>query len=110
MDDFLLIHYDYNYLLHCLEKIKYKLEELKLNINNKTRIYNSKEGFEFLGYKFFIKNNRLIIKVRYRNKVSIRKKLKYLKKNNIEKYYRVLSSYKGYLKESNIKLSKIKIS
>ena len=107
MDDFLLIHYDYNYLLHCLENIKLMLRDLKLSTNNKTRIYNSKEGFEFLGYKLFIKKKRLIIKVRYRNKVSIRRKLNYLKKNNIEKYNRVLSSYKGYLKDSNVDFYKL---
>ena len=60
VDDFVLIDYSYGYLLYCLEIIKKKLNELGLSINNKTRIYNSKNGFCFLGYKFFLNDNIIL--------------------------------------------------
>lgn len=97
VDDFVLIDYNYGYLLYCLEIIKKKLSELGLSSNNKTRVYDSKKGFCFLGYKFFLNDsNKLIIKVKYKNKIRIRRKLKHLKKYDIDKYRVVVNSYKGY--------------
>lgn len=97
VDDFVLIDYSYGYLLYCLEIIKKKLNELGLSINNKTRVYESKKGFCFLGYKFFLNdNNKLFVKVKYKNKIRIRRKLKHLKKHDIDKYKVVVNSYKGY--------------
>lgn len=97
VDDFVLIDYNYGYLLYCLESIKKKLNELGLSINNKTRIYDSKKRFCFLGYKFFLNDsNKLIIKVKYKNKIRIRRKLKYLKKYDVDKYKVVVNSNKGY--------------
>lgn len=39
MDDFILIHNDYNYLKTCLNKIKEFLKNEKLELNDKTRIF-----------------------------------------------------------------------
>lgn len=51
----------------------------------------------FLGYKFFLNDsNKLVVKVKYKNKVRIRRKLKYFKKYDIDKYKVVINSYKGY--------------
>lgn len=47
VDDFVLIDYNYGYLLYCLGIIKKKLNVLGLSINNKTRVYDSKKGFCF---------------------------------------------------------------
>lgn len=47
----------------------------------------------FLGYTYKIYNNKIIIKCSKKNIVNIKKKLKYLKKNNYEKYLLSLSSY-----------------
>ena len=46
-DDFLLIHEDKQYLKYCLEKIKIKLAEIGLEINDKTRIYKNNENMNF---------------------------------------------------------------
>ena len=51
MDDGILLHTDKEYLKKCLEKIEKILGRYGLKLNNKTRIYSSDEGFEFLGYK-----------------------------------------------------------
>lgn len=96
VDYFVLIDYNSGYLLYCLEIIKKKLNEIGLSINNKTRVYESKKGFCFFGYKFFLNDNKLVVKVKYKNKVRIRRKLKYLKKHDIDKYKVVVNSYKGY--------------
>lgn len=96
MDDFVLLHYDKNYLKDCLNKITLKLEELKLMLNDKTEIYNLKSGFNFLGYRFKLVKKHLVIKVLSKNKYRIKRKLQYLKINDYNKYKLSISSYKGY--------------
>lgn len=49
-DDFLLFHQSKSYLKFCLEKIKIFLEKEHLQLNKKTRIYNSRNNFLFLGH------------------------------------------------------------
>ena len=106
VDDFVIIHNDKNYLKYCLSKIKNKLENdynLKLN-PKKTRINSIKNGIDFVGYIFYIKNNKVILKLRKRNKYNFKKKAKHLqilKKYNYitnKEYNNLLSSYKGLLK------------
>lgn len=108
MDDFIIIHHDKEYLKYCLELIKDKLfNEYKLELNNKTRIYNINEGIEFLGYRFIIKNNKIIMKLRNNTKNRLKKSirlLKLLRNNDLlsnKKYRLLLNSYKGYLSNGN---------
>lgn len=106
MDDFVIIHHDKNYLRKCLFLIKEKLnKEYKLNINEKkTNIYNIKDGIEFLGYRFYIKNNKIVIKIKNSTKKRFKRKIKYLKFLKLNNYIddntckKLLSSYKGLLK------------
>lgn len=97
MDDFILIHEDKEYLKYCLKEIKKILDEYKLQLNNKTMILNKKQGITFSGYRFIIKN-KLIIKIPHKNKYKIKRKLKYLYNNDIDKYNTLKNSYKGYFK------------
>ena len=106
VDDFVIIHHDKQYLKYCLSKIKDKLEkEYKLKLNpKKIRIDNIKNGIDFLGYVFYIKNGKVIMKLRKRNKTNFKKKvkkIKLLKKYNyideIE-FKNQISSYFGLLK------------
>lgn len=96
MDDFILIHHDKEYLKKCLVDIKNKLQELNLELNEKTQIVSLKYGFIFLGYKFKLKGKRLIILLRSKNKNKIKKKLRKLKVKNKAAYDKSLASYKGY--------------
>ncbi|MBR2707806.1 MAG: hypothetical protein IKE90_00035 [Bacilli bacterium] len=109
VDDFVIIHGNKEYLKYCLSKIKVKLEkEYKLKLNpKKTRIDNIKNGIDFLGYRFYIKDDKVILKLRKRNKNNFKKKannLKLLKKYNyideIE-FKKQILSYKGLLKWGN---------
>lgn len=104
MDDFVIIHHDKKYLFYCLEVIREKLlKNYKLDLNSKTRIYNINEGIEFLGYRYIIKNNRVIIKIRNTTKKNLKKKMKIIKLLkkykyiNNKKYEALINSYKGIL-------------
>ena len=110
MDDFILIHEDKDYLKYCLNVIRNKLlNEYKLEINSKTRIYSIKEGVEFLGFRFILKNNKLILKLRNKNKIKFKNQIKILKQLkdykyiNDKKYNMILSSLKGHLQYGNCK-------
>ena len=108
MDDFIIIHHDKEYLSFCLELIRKKLlNDYKLELNDKTRIYNICEGVEFLGYRFIIKNNKVIMKLRRNTKKDFKKNVKMLKLLekykyiNYDKYTLLLSGYKGVLSKGS---------
>ena len=110
MDDFILIHHDKKYLRYCLNIIRNKVEEeYKLVLNEKTEIINIKNGLDFLGFRFYIKNNKIILKVRNQTKRRFRKRIKksnrvYLKKEiNKKDITQIIASYKGHLKYGNTK-------
>ena len=60
-------------------------------------IYDLKHGFGFLGYYFFLKEKRLIIKINSGTKRRIKKKMRKLQKINAPNYEQVKASYMGYL-------------
>lgn len=109
MDDFVIFHHDKRYLKYCLNEITNKLhDEYKLDINiNKTKINNIKNGVEFLGYRFSLKNNKLIVKVKNATKRKFKtriKELKLLYNNNIitkREFNKYIASYKGILMNGN---------
>lgn len=101
MDDFILFHEDKQYLNYCLEQIKMKLADIKLSLNNKTQIIEVHHGFCFLGYKFILKNKKLLVLIRGQTKKRIRKKIRYLNKKHPENEEAVLASYRGYLQSAD---------
>ena len=101
MDDFVLFHSDREYLKYCLKEIEKYVTSLNLKLNRKTQIYDIKRGFNFLGYKFFLKEKRLIVIINNQTKKRIKKKLRRLKKNKSPKYSLVRASYKGYFMLAN---------
>lgn len=111
MDDFIILHEDKDYLKFCLEQIrKYLFVNLKLELNEKkTRIDGIKNGIDFLGYRFIIKNNKVIMKLRNRTKKNFKRKVNNLKKLFVNCYLskkefkKILSSYKGILMHGNCK-------
>ncbi len=116
MDDIIIMHHDKKYLYDCLEKIEIMLKDFyKLEVNRKkTKIVSSYEGFTFLGYRFFIRNNKTIMRIK---KDTIRKikrrvdELYYLYSNcyiNFEKVFCSLNTYMYSFKyASNFKVVKI---
>ncbi len=109
MDDFIIMHYDKEYLKLCLKKITKVLKDIyKLEINEKkTKINHVKNGIDFLGYRFIIKNDRLVMRLRRRTKKRFKSKMKrvnilYNDKLITRKEYKILlSSYNGLLKWGN---------
>lgn len=79
------------------------IKSIKLELNNKTEIYNSISGFEFVGYRFFKRNNRLIIRIKNQTKKRMKRKFKILSKHDEEKLIRVKASYNGFLKYCTVK-------
>ena len=106
MDDYVLIHHNKEYLKYVLSVIEEKLRcEYKLNINKKkTMIYSSKEGFEFLGYRFKVENDKTIISVNNKTYSRIKKRVKYNIKNysnnNLLYNYSSISNYYNSFKYS----------
>ena len=73
----------------------------------KTRIYSIDSGFEFIGFRFIKKNNKLLIKVKNQTKRKFKRKLKVLNKLYIngsisyDTFNQVKVSYLGHLKYGN---------
>ncbi len=107
MDDGILLHENKEYLEYCLKEIEKILNKYKLKLNNKTKIINIKNGFEFLGFRFFIKNNKVIMKVKNQTKKRFKRKIKKLdnlvnnKKLDNKVLKQVQDSYIGHLKHGN---------
>lgn len=107
MDDGILLCESKKYLFFCLNKITQKLDEFGLKLNNKTKILSIAEGFEFLGFRFLIKNNKLIMKVKNQTKKKFKRKMKtmnqLLNQNKLDNkhYLQVKASYLGHLKHGN---------
>ena len=91
MDDLILFHEDKSYLRFCLSEIEKELKKLKLSLNNKTNIFKLEKNFNFLGYRFAIKNNKIYMLISNDMKKKIRKR--YKKQGNI-----IIKNYNGYLK------------
>lgn len=95
MDDGLIISTDKEYLIKCLNEIKKIIKQLKLQLNDKTKIINiSKNGVDFLGFKYYIKNKKIVMKVRKDTKKRFKNKVKLNDKQ-------IISSYKGHFKHGN---------
>ncbi len=103
MDDFLIFDSNKDNLKIIKEKISKKLKEYKLELNHKTNIYDIDKGFNFLGYYFFLKKKKLIIKINSKSKRRIKKKIKKLYNKKWEDISRVKASYRGHLNFANSK-------
>lgn len=109
MDDYVIFHHDKKYLKYCLNEITNKLcNEYKLDINiNKTKINSIKNGVEFLGYRFNLKNNKLVVKIKNNTKKKFKIRIReirllynngFITKKELNKY---IASYKGILMNGN---------
>ena len=104
MDDGILLSIDKEYLKYCLSEIEKIINKYKLKLNNKTSIINvSKNGLDFLGFMFYIRNNKIIMKVRNKTKSNFKRKMKLIKggKVNGDNARSIIASYKGHFKWGN---------
>ena len=100
-DDGILLEYDKEYLKYCLDEINKFVLDYGLCLNDKTKIINvSKEGVDFIGFRFYIKN-KIILKVRNNTKKRFKRKMKLIKKGKIKNGKNVVASYKGHFKLGN---------
>src|SRR5574344_88176 len=112
MDDYVIIHHDKDYLKKCLvdiEEILHKDYKLELN-KNKTYIRELKYGITFLGYTFRVIDKKTIIKLSNSKKVSLKRRLKKLQKENpnFEKYFSSFMNYKySYIYTNYYEIEKI---
>lgn len=109
MDDGVIMDKSKESLLEIKDEVEKKLKELGLSLNKKTNIYKISSGFSFLGYRFLLKNNRIIIRISNVTKKRIKKKYKNLKLYDEEKLIRVMASYNGYLMVANTGRLKLKL-
>ena len=63
----------------------------------KTKIFSFHQGLTFLGYRFIVKNNRLVVLMSPKTKKRITKNIKRVYKKKPQNKDNVLASYKGYL-------------
>ena len=110
MDDYVILCKDREYLKNCLLDIKDLLEnkyKLKLN-DNKSFIVSSREGFDFLGYRYRIVNNKIIINVKKSNKIRLLNninRVNYLYRKgyiSYNKYFSSINNYKNVYKYIDI--------
>lgn len=102
MDDGVLLSNDKEYLRYCLKKIEEMVHKYKLKLNDKTKIINvSKEGLDFLGFRFYVWNNKVVMKVRKDTKKRFKRKMKLIKEGRLDNSESVIASYKGHLKWGN---------
>lgn len=98
MDDFVILDYDKQKLVDIYHKIEKKLNDKLLNINKKSNIYKCSNSFKFLGYKFQVVHNKLVISSNNKTFYRIRRRLKCLNSHDYIKYMRSKGSYCGYFK------------
>ncbi len=84
MDDFYLIHQDKDHLKYCLKKITEYVNGLELTLNGKTQIMPFKNGIKFLGFHTYIRNGKVVCKIRNENKHNAVRKYKKMAKLVVE--------------------------
>ena len=101
-DDGILLSNDKEYLKYCLGEISKFVLDYGLCLNDKTKIINvSKNGVDFIGFRFYIINGKIILKVRNDTKKRFKRKMKLIKMGKVENGDSVIASYKGHFKLGN---------
>lgn len=104
MDDGVLLCDNKEYLKYCLEKIEDIVRRYDLELNKKTKIINvRKEGLDFLGFRFIIWNNKILMKVRDITKKRFKRKVMAIRRGKIDKVKgdEIINSYLAHFKWGN---------
>lgn len=105
MDDLVLVHESRAYLRLVLHDIRrYALDELGLELNDKTQTHPLSQGVEYLGWRFYLTDTGKVIKrLRASNKRRFKRRLKRMQKAyacgemELDAIMRSLASYNGHL-------------
>ena len=97
MDDFLILSTDKSELRRIWRTLEAKLaSEYLLTLNPKTEIFCCRRGFNFLGFRFRVTDNRLRVSMARKTRQRIRHRLATRAKTDYLDYRHSLSSYYGY--------------
>lgn len=108
MDDFIIIHNDREHLKEALQKIETFLgERIKLTLNPKTQIINTKNGLDFCGYRIY-KDYR---KIRKRSPKHIRAAIRAYRSGKItkEKMLMIDASWEGHAEHADTYKLRMKV-
>lgn len=116
MDDFILVHPDKAFLKRALKQIQALLDELGLQLNDKTKIFPLKHGITYLGFKLFFYPNgtcvRKVVRKTVKRFIAKAKLINYAFAHNLIKIPRIqstLASYHGHLKHGNCRRLEVKL-
>lgn len=109
MDDMILIHSDRKYLEQCFQKITRKLNEIGFELNErKSKIFQIKDGVEFLGFRFYLTDSgKVLMQIDPKKVKEQRRKLKKLvrkakngelQKESVDASY---EAWKAHVKKGN---------
>ena len=90
VDDGIILLNDKDKLKDIYHKLKILIKDYKLEFNNKTKIYCSDEGFEFLGIRYIIKNNKIYRRISNRTKKKIIKRINKINYKFYKHYFKYL--------------------
>ena len=105
MDDFLLISHDKGFLWKCFMEIEGILTaDLRLRLNPKTNVFPVRHGVEFLGWKFFLRDNgKVVRRLKLQSKKRYKVALQALSRDyatgakDLKKVKQILASHQGHL-------------
>lgn len=103
MDDYYIFSTDRERLNREFKLIENKLREIDLSINNKSGVFCLRNGVNFLGYTYFVRD-KVIVRYNNSNIRKIDRKLKRLYDSDFDYYYRSVASYKGYFIRCNTRM------
>ena len=116
MDDFILVHPDKLFLRNALVQIKALLDDLGLQLNEKTKIFPLKNGIAYLGFKlYFYPTGKVVKKVARKTVkrfVAKARLINYAFAHGLIKVERVkstLAAYHGHLKHGNCRKLELKL-
>ncbi len=108
MDDFVLVHEDFDFVKNALEEIKKTVADLGLFLNTKTQIFPVRNGVTYLGFRYIVTSDGKVIKqVKKRTRTRMRWRARLVKKAYYDgvigpdRVQMSLAAFHGHLKFGN---------
>lgn len=117
MDDFILIHHDRGVLEHCLAEIRKIVNDLGLELNEKTQIHPLKNGIKFLKWRFILtKTGKVVRRMSRRGIVRERRRLRHMRDKCLRgevqetKMYESFQSWRSHARRGNTRTVELKMT